>query len=316
MGQTSSDDLVIVEKPIVEKPIVENESAVGIVTDDEGSDSESDDEYDEEWESFRKERELILQDTEALRQLAFDYCHPGAPVTTSAECYGRNYFSRPSAPQQESVEEAEERAAVLADAAALKKLAVMYAHPEAPVTTSAECYGRNYFSRPSAPEQESVEEAEERAAVLADATALKKLAVMYAHPEAPVTTSAECYGRNYFTRPSAPEQESVEEAEERTAVLADAAALKKLAVMYAHPEAPVTTSAECYGRNYFTRPSAPVPTESVQKNTSQVQPKTVLPSVQKTVKVSPPMGPETDDITRSASSVQLYGLDSMDNQAF
>ena len=149
-----------------------------------------------------------------------------------------------------------------------------------------------------------------------DAKALKQLAFDYSHPEAPVTTSAECYGRNYFSRPSAPEQESVEEAEERAAVLADAAALKKLAVMYAHPEAPVTTSAECYGRNYFSRPSAPVPTESVHKNTSQVQPKTVLPNVQKTVKVAPPMGPETDDITRSASSVQLYGLDSMDNQAF
>ena len=38
--QTSSDDLVIVEKPIVE-----NKSAVGSVTDYEGSDSESDDEY-------------------------------------------------------------------------------------------------------------------------------------------------------------------------------------------------------------------------------------------------------------------------------
>ena len=39
-SQTSSDDLVIVEKPIVE-----NNSAVGSITDEEGSDSESDDEY-------------------------------------------------------------------------------------------------------------------------------------------------------------------------------------------------------------------------------------------------------------------------------
>ena len=152
--------------------------------------------------------------------------------------------------------------------------------------------------------------------ILKDAKALKQLAFEYTYPESPVTTSAECFGRNYFSRPSAPEQESVEEAEERAAILADAAALKKHAVMYAHPEAPVTTSAECYGRNYFSRPSAPLSAEPVQKNTSQVQPKTVSPVVQKTVKVSPPMGPETEDITRSASSVQLYGLDSMDNQAF
>eukprot|EP01083_Nonionella_stella_P257486 881316_1 len=120
----------------------------------------------------------------------------------------------------------------LADATALKKLAIDYMHPEIPVvTTDATSTARCYFDRASAPEQESVEEAEESAMVLADAAALKKLAIDYMHPEIPVvTTDATSTARCYFDRASAPEQESVEEAEESAMVLADAAALKKLAI--------------------------------------------------------------------------------------
>merc|ERR1711935_980425 len=101
--------------------------------------------------------------------------------------FARNYFSRPSAPTDEE-DNSEERAQILAEAAALKKLAVDYAHPEVAVsTTDANAFARNYFSRPSAPTDED-DNSEERAQILAEAAALKKLAVDYSHPEVAVST--------------------------------------------------------------------------------------------------------------------------------
>merc|ERR1711976_104886 len=86
-------------------------------------------------------------------------------------------------------------------------------------------------------------EAEYRQQVFEDAAALKQLAVDYSHPEIGVVTSdPAATARCYFDRPSAPEQESLEEAEYRQQVLEDAAALKQLAVDYAHPEIGVVTS--------------------------------------------------------------------------
>eukprot|EP00978_Attheya_sp_CCMP212_P029379 scaffold104189_cov53-Attheya_sp.AAC.1 len=208
-----------------------------------------------------EERAQIIADALVFKKLAVDYAHPEIGVTTSdPTSFGRNYFNRASAPEQESVEEAEELAQILDDALALKKLAIDYAHPEIGVTTSdPTSFGRNYCSRPSAPEQEDSEEAEQRAQILADALVFKKLAVDYAHPKIGVTSSdPTSFGRNYFNRPSAPEQESMEDAEERAQILDDALALKKLAIHYAHPEIGVTTSdPTAFGRNYFSRPSAP-----------------------------------------------------------
>merc|ERR1711937_580344 len=120
--------------------------------------------------------------------------------------------------------------------------------------------GRNYFTRASAPEQESKEEAEERAKVLEEAALLKQYAGFHSHPEKPVVSSdAMSSGRNYFCRPSAPEQESMEEAEERAKVLEEAALLKQYAEFHLHPEKPVVSSdAMSSGRNHFCRPSAPL----------------------------------------------------------
>jgi hypothetical protein len=149
---------------------------------------------------------------------------------------------------------------VLLDAQALKKLAVDYLHPEQPVVTTDDiACGRNYFTRPSASELDD-DDAEERGYVLADAQALKKFAEDYLHPEKPVfTTDAFASGRNYFTRPSAPELEDEDEAEERAQVLTDAQSLKKIAEDYYYPEMPVETSdVTACARNYFDRPSAPL----------------------------------------------------------
>merc|ERR1711976_1161195 len=129
--------------------------------------------------------------------------------SASPELFGRNYYNRASAPEQEDASVAEERAQVLAEAAALKKLAVGYTHPEFGVTSSApELFGRNYFNRASAPETEDDEYADDRAEALADAAALKKLALDYMHPEVGVSSaSPELFGSNYYNGASEPEQE-------------------------------------------------------------------------------------------------------------
>jgi len=256
--------------------------------------------------------------------MARAYLHPEEPVVTSdpAAC-ARCYFDRASAPEQESLEEAEERARILADAQALKERAVWHAHPELPVVTSdATATARCYFDRASAPEQESLEEAEERARILADAQALKERAVWHAHPELPVVTSdATATARCYFDRASAPEQESLEEAEERARILADAQALKEQAVMYAHPELPVVMSdPSACARCYFDRASAPHDAEQIISTSAYAAEKkesledhmqkieALAPAASK-VKTVPAAGPEASaSIHRSASEVQLFDL--------
>eukprot|EP00592_Proboscia_alata_P028659 CAMPEP_0194444816 /NCGR_PEP_ID=MMETSP0176-20130528/127496_1 /TAXON_ID=216777 /ORGANISM="Proboscia alata, Strain PI-D3" /LENGTH=234 /DNA_ID=CAMNT_0039271271 /DNA_START=2005 /DNA_END=2710 /DNA_ORIENTATION=- len=123
-------------------------------------------------------------------------------------------------------------------------------HPENKVTIVDPCVcGRNYFERPSSVELETVEESEEHAHVLADATALKKLATDYMYPEYE-------FGRNYFEIPSAVDIESGGEAEERIKFWLYAAARKNFATAYIHPEIEVTTCDQCaFGRSYFERPS-------------------------------------------------------------
>ncbi len=262
-----------------------------------------------------EERAMALADAAALKKLAVDYMHPELGVVTSdPTATARCYFDRASAPEQESFEDMEERAMALADAAALKKLAVDYMHPELGVISTGST-GRCYFDRSSAPEQESAEDAEERAMALADAAALKRLAVDYMHPELGVVTSdPTATARCYFDRASAPEQESAEDAEERAMALADAAALKRLAVDYMHPELGVVTSdPTATARCYFDRASAPQEVDSASTTTpkkataiaKKLVTKTVPAPVVKTVESAL----NTSGIVKSVSAVQLYGLD-------
>lgn len=209
-----------------------------------------------EYEDFEEyQRELVLSDVADLKQLAMDYRHPEKGVVTSDPCVtGRNYFVRPSAPKAESFEEAEERTRILADSAALKKLAVDYLHPEKGVASSV-AVGRDFFSRHSAPEYDDEDLTENREAILADARKLKEVASWYHHPETKVSSSV-AVTRNFFTRPSAEEEDaSSMDEEDKALVLADALALKKLAVDYLHPELPVVSSINCI-RNFFDKPSA------------------------------------------------------------
>ena len=69
---------------------------------------------------------------------------------------------------------------------------------------------------------------DERDQVLADMAALKQVADWYMHPEKPVEVDAAACGRNYFTRPSAPEYEDEDTMDERDQVLADMLLSSKL----------------------------------------------------------------------------------------
>ena len=313
-------------------------------------------------DEFADERAEILEEAAALKKLAMDFLHPELGVKAEdATLFGRNYFGRISSPEVESWDEAEERvhilvdaaslkqlaidymhpevgvkaedatllgretedvefanerAAVLAEMAALKKLAIDYMHPEAGVKTSdASLFGRNYFNRPSAPETEDFEVANERTAVLAEMAALKKLAVDNMHPEIVVTSTCggASFGRNYFFRYSAPETEDFEVAEERTRVLAEAAALEKLAIDYMHPEIAfvATVDGAVYGRNFFTRFAAPVPEDDILddsglKSLAVAIKNANLPGI-KSVKTSS-YDINADAPKRSESAVNLFGL--------
>ncbi|KAL7531606.1 hypothetical protein ACHAXR_005266 [Thalassiosira sp. AJA248-18] len=258
------DDAVVFADELESVPSLESEDDDEEESEEEwDSDEESleDDEEDAELDEGLEERLRILADARALKTLAVAFLHPEKPVeVTDGAAYGRNYFERPSAPERKTDEEADEEADIMEDMLELKKAARAFLHPEVGVTESApECFGRNYFNRASAPEVEDVQEAEERARVLAEAAALKKFAVGYMHPEVGVTsTDGVCFGRNYFNRYSAPETEEDEFADERAEILAEAAALKKSAGDYMHPEVGVkSTGGACFGRNYFNRYSAP-----------------------------------------------------------
>lgn len=199
-----------------------------------------------------EQKSQILLELATLKNAAYDYLHPEAPVaTTNATIFGRNYFSRFAATEMVTKEEQPERELVLKEANELRKLA-----QNAPVEVDPAAMGRNYFSRPSAPAQTSLEEEEETQLILQENMALRKLAKDYLHPELPVETNPTSFGRNYFNRPSASEPE--DEAE-RLLILNEAKSLKKLAKDYLHPELPVLVNdPNIFGRNYFTRPAAPL----------------------------------------------------------
>lgn len=213
-----------------------------------------------EYEVDFTERNQILKDVKALRMSASHFYHPERPVVnTDATTFGRNYFTRFSAPKEESYDEVMQRTQIIDDMNMLKQFAKHYLHPELPVETSdATVFGRNYFLRHSAPEQESMEEYKIRQQVLEDTNAFHQLAVEYLHPELPVVIYATATGRNYFTRGSGPEYDSLEDAQIRSQVMDDMKSFKALAVNFLHPELPVVVYATSTGRNYFTRPDAEV----------------------------------------------------------
>jgi len=202
-----------------------------------------------------KERELVLAEAKQLKKLAVDYLHPEYPVVVDdPTLFGRNYFSRASAPEEGDTDFMEERDQVLAEAQQLKKLAVYFFHPERPVSVEdPTVFGRNYFSRASADEQEDEALAQERELVLKEAHQLKKLAVDYLHPERPVVVEdPTLFGRNFFSRVSAVEQEDEDLAQERELVLKEAKQLKKFSSYFMHPELPVVAEGAA-GRNFFSR---------------------------------------------------------------
>jgi len=120
---------------------------------------------------------------------------------------------------------------------------VDYACPEVGVASAAgACFGRNYFGRYTAPDTEDADLADERAVILADAVALKNVATGYLHPEVGVTTTdCTAFGRNFFTRYSAPEVEEQTGGPEESQ---DVATVKNLAAAVKGANLPGTESAK------------------------------------------------------------------------
>eukprot|EP00537_Pseudo-nitzschia_pungens_P007021 CAMPEP_0172356012 /NCGR_PEP_ID=MMETSP1060-20121228/350_1 /TAXON_ID=37318 /ORGANISM="Pseudo-nitzschia pungens, Strain cf. cingulata" /LENGTH=1099 /DNA_ID=CAMNT_0013075891 /DNA_START=70 /DNA_END=3369 /DNA_ORIENTATION=- len=207
-------------------------------------------------DEVEEERRRVLAEASQLKEVASWYLQPESPVKVDPTAFGRNYFSRPSATEKE--DEHDERELILADLSELKRVADWYMHPEKKVTVYATACGRNYFARPSAPEYEDEEDVEEHEKILSDTTELLRVAEWYMHPEEPVTVYATACGRNFFSRPSAPEDDSKEDLEEeRQRILAETRDLKEVAGWYLKPEQPVKSDGFATARNYFTRPSAP-----------------------------------------------------------
>ncbi|OEU08506.1 hypothetical protein FRACYDRAFT_264489 [Fragilariopsis cylindrus CCMP1102] len=135
-------------------------------------------ENDDEFNEFIAERKLILADAKNLKTLAVHYLHPEKPVDgVDATVFGRNYFGRASAPTEYDDDDnfmttlsrvrdglvvqdmEDERNAIMEDLKQLKTTADWYLHPEKPIVLSdATACGRNYFTRPSAPEYDDDEE--------------------------------------------------------------------------------------------------------------------------------------------------------------
>jgi uncharacterized protein YcbK (DUF882 family) len=206
-----------------------------------------------------EEQALIAADLIALKKFAMDWRHPELGVASSdPTSYGRDYFSRPSAPERVSEEEAEEKDRIFSDLQELKKLAIDWRHPELEVKVDGLATARCFFDRPSAPERISEEDADEQALIAADLKALKQLAIDWRHPELGVAPSdpTRC-GRDYFSRPSAPERISEEDAEEQALIAADLKAMKQLAIDWRHPELVVKVDSLAAARCFFDRPSAP-----------------------------------------------------------
>ena len=228
-------------------------------------------------EEMEEEREQIMEEMKLLKTTAEWYMHPEKQVSVDTTACGRNFFSRPSAPEQEEEDMEEERGRILEEMMELKTNAEWYLNPEKPVSVEGTACGRNFFSRPSALDDDAgavswegghlsldfesnyTEEMEaERKQVLAEAKQLKEVAIWYLQPEKPIAVDSTLFGRNYFSRVSAPEQEDVDDIEERELILAEVNELKKVADWYRNPEKEVTVYSTACGRNYFNRPSAPI----------------------------------------------------------
>ena len=130
--------------------------------------------------------------------------YPEAPLEVDPVASARCFFSPAD-------EDEAERAEALAECAALKQLAVDYAHPESKVTTdgnTARCFFEraskevSYLEEIKGTIDDQISDDEMCRQILADAAALKKLAIDYAHPELSVMTNGNM-SRCYFYRSSA-----------------------------------------------------------------------------------------------------------------
>ncbi|GMH47861.1 hypothetical protein TrRE_jg6025 [Triparma retinervis] len=197
-----------------------------------------------------QERAECLAAAAEMKETVSWYHHPSTPLKVDPVSSGRNYFGRASAPEQMSVEDADDMAECLAAATEMKERISWYHHPSTPLKVDPVSSGRNYFGRASAPEQMEDDDADDMAECLEAAREMKEKVSWYLHPERPVTTNGNT-ARCFFDRASAPEQMSVEDADDMAECLAAAATMKETVSWFHHPSTPLKVDPASSARNYF-----------------------------------------------------------------
>ena len=97
-------------------------------------------------QSVTRERHvsLLLVPSEMKERISW-YHHPSTPLKVDPVSSGRNYFGRASAPEQMSVEDADDMAECLAAAATMKETVSWFHHPSTPLKVDPASSARKYF---------------------------------------------------------------------------------------------------------------------------------------------------------------------------
>ncbi|GMH85897.1 hypothetical protein TL16_g10375 [Triparma laevis f. inornata] len=179
-----------------------------------------------------------------MKKIASWYLHPSEPLqihpfaTASAASTVPTFLNETdvTAPKGivsvEEEDEQEERRQILATAAEMKKIASWYLHPSEPLETSPMASARCYFDRASAVEQETKENADDRAEALEAAKEMSKVVSWFTNPSQPVEVSPMASAHCTF---SDKDMNSKEEADERAEILEDCKQLSKVASWFSNP---------------------------------------------------------------------------------
>jgi len=192
----------------------------------------------------QEERREALAAAAEMRETVSWYTNPSQPVKVSpfatAHCVSTvpTFLNETDATAPKGIvsveeeDEQEERRQILATAAEMKKIASWYLHPSQPLETSPMASARCYFDRASAVEQETKENADDRAEALEAAKEMSKVVSWFTNPSQPVEVSPMASAHCTF---SDKVMDSKEEADERAEILADCKQLSKVASWFSNP---------------------------------------------------------------------------------
>ncbi|GMI04365.1 hypothetical protein TrLO_g9665 [Triparma laevis f. longispina] len=199
----------------------------------------------------QEERREALAAAAKMRETVSWYTNPSQPLKVSPFAIASAASTVPTflnevdstAPKGivdvDGADEQEERRQILATAAEMKKIASWYLHPSQPLETSPMASARCYFDRASAVEQETKENADDRAEALEAAKEMSKVVSWFTNPSQPVEVSPMASAHCTF---SDKDMNSKEEADERAEILEDCKQLSKVASWFSNPSQPIEVS--------------------------------------------------------------------------